>query len=69
MSRMLGALREAPITITIRIWPDYMTASVIYTDRPNENWTRGQDLADGPRNETTLRRIVEDVSAVCKGER
>ena len=64
------------IRVTIQIVrpsPDkpqgYLGASVSYPPKPDEEWSRGNDLADGPCNEATLDRIREDVLAVMEGYR
>lgn len=45
----------------------YIGATASYPPRSGEDWRRGRDLADGPCNETTLHRIMEDVRAVMEG--
>jgi hypothetical protein len=50
--------------------PDgYLGATSSYDPLPEEDWRRGNDLADGPANENTVIAIFEDVRAVMEGWR
>lgn len=47
----------------------YIGANTSYPPRKGEDWSRGNDLADGEFSDETLERIFEDIRAVYRGDR
>ena len=47
----------------------HISAYTTYPTRPGENWHRGNDLADGGYNKTTLDQVFRDIREVYEEKR
>ena len=69
-----GELGNCEIRVVLRppedpTYKGYLGATISYDPLPGEGWRRGNDLSDGPANQGTLDRIMDDIAAVMAGYR